>query len=296
LVEAGHEVIYLEDKGALAAKLQEVDGVFVRILDITPEMLKNAPNLKIISKHGVGLDNIALDAAKECGVVVTSTPNANSLAVAEFAFTLMMTLAKNVVPVVDAYKNSGLGIESRNKVSLGTELTGKTLGILGLGRIGSMVAKMAMGGFGMKVMLYDPYVKNPPEGIQQVDNVEEIYKAADFITLHLPLVPETKHMLNARAFELMKPTAILINCARGPIVDEAALIEALRSGKIGGAGLDVTDPEPAEPDNPLFTMSNVIVTPHYAPFTKETAEGVSKMGCENLIAFFAGKEMVGRIV
>ena len=295
LHQAGYDVVYLKERSQeeLAEKIKDVDALFVRIMDITADMLKSAPNLKMISKHGVGYDNIDVEAAKKLGIVVTLTPDANGLAVAEHAFSLMMSLAKNIAHISNSYKTTGF--ECRNKI-IGLELTGKTLGIIGCGRIGKRVAKMGFGGFGMKVLVYDPYITQVPEGCFQVDKVEELFAQSDFVTLHAPLTDETKHMINASTLAMMKPTAIFVNCARGPMVDEAALVEALKAGKIAGAGLDVTSVEPIPADHPLFSLDNAIITPHSAPSTKETSANVSRIGGENLIAFFSGKEPVGRLV
>ena len=295
LEQAGHEVIYLQqrEQSELEEKLKTVDGLFVRVMDITPEMMRQSPNLKIVSKHGVGVDNIALDAAKELGIAVTITPGANSQAVAEHAFALLMALAKNLAPVADAYRK--IGFEAKNYQE-GAELDGKTLGIIGCGRIGGRVAKMGWGGFDMKVLVYDPYLDAVPQGCQKVNSLMELAAQADMITLHAPLTPETHHMIDKAVLDAMKPSAYLINCARGPMIDEPALIQALQDGSIAGAGLDVTEAEPAEPGNPLFKMANVILTPHYAPATLDTAIKVSTIGCQNLVDFFAGKEPAGRLV
>ena len=148
----------------------------------------------------------------------------------------------------------------------------------------------------MRVLAYDPYAPQVPEGIIQISDMSEVVRQADVLSVFCPLTPSTHHIIDAEHLAMMKPSALFINCARGALVDEPALIEALRKGKLAGAGLDVTDPEPIEPDNPLLTMPNVIVTPHYAPSTKEAALRVSKMGCENILAVFAGREGVGRVV
>ena len=297
LVEAGHEVIYLEkrEQAELVEKIKDVDAVFVRVMDISREMIESAKNLKMISKHGVGVDNIDMEAAKDNGIVVTITPGANSQAVAEHAFALLMGVAKNIVPVSDLYRK--IGFEAKNYKN-GAELEGRTLGVIGCGRIGKRVAKMGYGGFDMNVLVFDPYLTQEqlPAGCTKVDTLEELLGKSDFVTLHAPLTEETHHLINAQALEAMKPTAYLINCARGPIIDEPALIAALKEGKIAGAGLDVTEAEPAEPGNPLFTMENVILTAHYAPSTVDTALKVSTIGSQNLIDFFAGGEPIGRLV
>lgn len=294
LKAAGHEVVFANrDMDVMKREIVDADAVFVRIIELPGELLSTAKKLKIVSKHGVGFDNIDLEYCKKAGVIVTTTPNANSLSVAEHAFALMMTLAKNIIPVSKEYKEIGFAAKNHTP---GVELTGKTLGLIGIGRIGSNFAKMCYHGFGMRVLAYDPYAKVTPEGITLVEDVNEVISQADVLSLHCALTDETRKMINAERLALMKPSAILINCARGPMVDEDALIEALNTGKLAAAGLDVTDPEPVEPNSDLFKLSNVIVTPHYAPTTLEAAIRVSKIGCENINAVLSGQEPVGRIV
>ncbi len=295
LEAAGHTIVRMatRDQSEMAEKIREADAVIVRILDMPAEIISNAPKLKIIAKHGVGLDNIDLNAAKEAGVAVTVTPNANSLSVAEHTFSLMLALSKNIPNVPNQYR--AIGFAAKN-CAPGVEVSGKTLGIIGCGQIGSRVARMAAGGFGMKVLVYDPYITEVPVGCELISDRDRIFKESDFITLHCVLRQETFHSVGQREFALMKPDTIFINCGRGPLVDEAALIKALGDGKIRGAGLDVTEKEPCDPDSPLFTMPNVILTPHYAPTTVEAAARVSKIAAENVIAYLGNGNVVGRIV
>ena len=295
LKKAGHTVAMMQsrDVAELEEKIKDADAVIVRILDIPAEVIRNAPKLKVISKHGVGVDNIDLEAAKAAGVAVSVTPGANSLSVAEHAVSMMLALAKNLPHVTEQYRRVGFAAKN---CAPGTEVSGKTIGLIGCGQIGSFVAKIALSGFGMKVLAYDPYAKQLPEGVERVDERDRIFKESDFITLHLALTPETLHGIGEREFGMMKPTAIFLNCARGPLVDEPALINALQQGKIAGAGLDVTEVEPCDADSPLFKMKNVILTPHYAPTTKEAAARVSKIAAENVIALLNGESVAGRIV
>lgn len=295
LEKAGHTITWMEtrDQSEMAEKIKQADAVIVRILDMPAEIISNAPKLKIIAKHGVGLDNIDLNAAKEAGIAVTITPSANSLSVAEHAFSLMLALAKNIPHVPNQYR--AVGFAAKN-CAPGVEVSGKTLGIIGCGQIGSRVAKMAAGGFGMKVLVYDPYITEVPDGCELISDRDRIFKESDFITLHCVLCQETFHSVGQREFSLMKPDAIFINCGRGPLVDEAALIKALQDGEIRGAGLDVTEKEPCDPDSPLFAMPNVILTPHYAPTTVEAAARVSQIAAENVIAYLGNGNVVGRIV
>lgn len=295
LEEAGHTVVWMETRAQaeLGEKLKDADAVLVRILDLPADVLRGAPKLKMIAKHGVGLDNIDLNAAKAAGIAVTVTPNANSLSVAEHTVALLLALSKNIPQVPNRYRE--IGFAAKN-CAPGVEVSGKTLGIIGCGQIGSRVAKIAANGFDMRVLVYDPYITEAPAGCELIADRDRVFGEADFITLHCALCPETFHSVGRRELGLMKPDAIFINCGRGPLVDEAALIAALQDGKIRGAGLDVTEKEPCDPDSPLFSMPNVILTPHYAPTTVEAAARVSRIAAENIVAFLGGGEVVGRIV
>lgn len=297
LKAAGHEVVCMEtlEESELREKIRDADGMLVRILPITRDMMESAPGLRIISKHGVGVDNFDLEAAKELGIAVTTAPDANGLSVAEHTMALLLAAAKNLVPVASAYKRIGFGAKNYRE---GVEISGKTLGIIGCGKIGSRVASMAANGFGMRVLAYDPYVTEAdvPGCVTLVSDREQVFREADFLSAHCYLSEETFHSIGAREFSLMKDGAVLINCARGPVVDEAAMIGALASGKLGGAGLDVTEAEPLDPESPLFRMENVVITPHYAPTTREAASKVARIAAENLVSFFADGTVVGRIV
>lgn len=295
LEQAGHTLLRMEtrEQSELAKKMREADAVIVRILDIPGEIIEHAPRLKLISKHGVGVDNIDLEAARRAGVAVTVTPGANSLSVAEHTIALLLSLSKNLPEITRQYRE--IGFAAKNGPA-GCEVTGKTLGIIGCGRIGRIVGKIALGGFDMRLLIYDPYLAESPCGGELTADRDRVFREADFLTLHLPLDADTYHNVGEREFSLMKPTAIFLNCARGPLVDEAALIRALQSGRIAAAGLDVTEQEPCPPDSPLFGMSNVLLTPHTAPAARETAVRVSRMAAENVVRFFRQEEISGRIV
>lgn len=293
---AGHEVEELGLKGGVeipAGQVADANALLVRIAEVTGELIAACPKLKVISKHGVGVDNIDLDAAKAHGVAVTITPGANSTSVAEHAFALLIALAKNLPTVCGKYRE--IGFAAKN-CAPGIEISGKTLGIIGCGRIGSRIAQMAHGGFGMRVLAYDPYITEAPEGVELVDERDRVFAESDFVTLHPVLNKETSGSVGAREFALMKRGAIFINCGRGPLVDEAALIAALQSGQLGGAGLDVTAQEPCPPDSPLFTMPNVLLTPHYAPTTTEAAVAVSRMAAQNVIDILNDMPVEGRLI
>lgn len=293
LKAAGHEVAELDMKGGAAVdpvRVGDADALLVRIAEVGAEALEACPRLKIISKHGVGVDNIDVEAAKARGVAVTIAPGANSTSVAEHAFALLMALAKNLPTVCGRYRE--IGFAAKN-CAPGVEISGKTLGVIGCGRIGSRIARMAHGGFGMRVLAYDPYLREAPEGVELVADRDRVFAQSDFVTLHPVLNRETEGSVGAREFALMKRGAIFINCGRGSLIDEDALIAALQSGHLGGAGLDVTAQEPCPPDSPLFAMPNVLLTPHYAPATAEAATAVSRVAAQNIIDFFNNQPIEG---
>lgn len=293
LKSAGHEVVELDMKGGVAVdplRVGDAEAMLVRIVEVGSELLERCPKLRIISKHGVGVDNIDVEAAKARRIAVTIAPGANSTSVAEHAFAMLMALAKNLPTVCSKYREIGFGAKN---CAPGIEISGKTLGVIGCGRIGSRIARMAVGGFGMKVLAYDPYISEAPEGVELVTDRDRVFAESDFVTLHPVLNKETENSVGAREFALMKRGAILINCGRGPLIDENALIDALQSGHLGGAGLDVTAQEPCPPDSPLFAMPNVLLTPHYAPTTTEAAAAVSRVAAQNIIDFFENKPIEG---
>lgn len=290
LRKAGHEIVMADrDMGIVNKEIVDSDAIVTRILEVPVPLLETAKKLKHISKHGVGVDNIPVDYCREHGIAVTIAPGANSQSVAEHALSLMLALAKNLKSVSNAYQK--IGFAAKNSPP-GMEIDAKTVGVIGCGRIGSRMARMCVG-LGMRVLVYDPYVDQIPAGAEKINDCDELFRQADVVTLHCLLNDETAHLVSAREFGLMKPTAILINCARGPVVDEAALIEALQKGQIAGAGLDVTNHEPCEPDSPLFQMENVILTPHYAPTTREASYKVSQTAAQNILDILDGKKPEG---
>ena len=270
----------------------DIQAVINRTRPIDRAWMDLYPNLKIIAYHGVGIDGIDLETAKERGIYVTITPGQNSLAVAEHAIALMFALSKQIVPLASRYGKEGFDCKYGLTYS---ELTGKTLGLIGLGNIGLRVARMARDGFGMKVLAYTRTLKEAEAGIEVVSR-EEIFRRADYVSLHLPMNPQTHHSVGKAEFELMKPTAFLINTARGGIVDQDALIAALQSGQIAGAGLDVTDPEHCPVDNPLLHMDNVVVTPHVAASSDEALIRVANMCIDGIEKVFRGEEPDCRVV
>lgn len=264
----------------LSLLTDKIDG---EIMDATGE------NLKIVANYAVGFDNINLDDAKKRNIAVTNTPGVLTESVAEHTFALMLAVAKNIVEA-DKFTRAGHYQSWEPELFLGTQLYQKTIGIIGAGRIGSFVAKAAKG-FEMKI-LYQDINRNPDfeaaTGAQFVD-LPALLANADFVSIHVPLLPETKHLLGEAHFNLMKKTAILTNTSRGPVVDEVALVEALKSGTIAGAGLDVYENEPNLTPG-LAELKNVVLTPHTASATVETRGAMSKIAAENIIAVLSGKE------
>ena len=237
---------------------------------VTRKVIEAAPKLRVVGRAGVGVDNVDIEAATQHGTVVMNTPGGNTVTTAELSFAMLLSLARKVP---QAHTSMTAGKWDR-KLFQGTELLGKTLGILGMGRIGSEVAKRALV-FGMRVIAYDPYLTEDRAkaiGAEFAAEVDDVYRVADFITVHMPVTPETKHMLNAAAFTKMKPGVRLVNCARGEIVVENDLVAALESGKVAGAALDVFAVEPLPADHPYRKQPNAILTPHLGASTQEAQE------------------------
>ncbi|HHY46724.1 MAG TPA: hydroxyacid dehydrogenase [Firmicutes bacterium] len=250
-------------------EIKGVHGVIVRTAPFTRAIIEAADSLMVIARHGVGVDNIDVAFATERGIPVANTPYANTISVAEHVIALMTALAKQL-PKYDAATREGQ-FEIRNTYSA-VDLDGKTLGIIGLGRIGRELAAKCAAAFNMKVVAYDPYVGEDimrQANVTNASSLDELLRQADFVSIHVPLVEETRGMIGARELALMKPTAFLINAARGGIVDENALAEALRNRQLAGAGIDVFAEEPPGPQNPLFNLDNVILTPHSGALTRE---------------------------
>ena len=260
-----------EIHGHLAQHLENADALIVRsAVMVDAALLEGAKKLRVIGRAGVGVDNIDLDAATRKGIAVMNTPGANAAAVAEHTLALMLALARHL-PRADQLTRSG---KWEKKSLQGTELKAKTLGIVGLGRIGMEVARRARA-FGMTVVAHDPFVSAVVAREMEIRllPLEDVYAAADYLTLHVGLTPQTAGMINADALRKMKPGVRLVNCARGELVDEAALAAALRSGHLAGAALDVFAQEPPK-RSPLLALENVVVTPHVAGSTREAQDAV----------------------
>jgi len=258
----------LEEEALLAA-VGDVDGIIIRANGrVSRKMLEAAPNLKVVARHGVGVEAIDRQAAAERGVVVVNTPSANDESVAEHCVGMMILLAKRMLEADRAARSGDW--EARYRL-IGVELDGKTLGLVGFGKIGQRVASIAHAGFAMTILYNDVLAYPQAEASMAARRLplEELLAAADFVSVHTPLLPTTRGLMGEAALHQMKPTAYLINTSRGPVVDQKALIRALQEKWIAGAGLDVFDPEPLPPDSPLRTMDNVVLSPHMAAHTDE---------------------------
>lgn len=290
LRQNGYEVVYGRgvDPQTLAEDLQGCQGAITRLAEMTARVLEKAPELKVIARHGAGVDSVDLDYCRAHGIQVLRNVGTNSVAVAEYAVTLLLACAKSLPQGTDMYQKGEFA--KARKVLKPVELSGKTLGLIGMGHVGRNVAQICGVGFGMRVLAFDPYAKQDglPDCVTLVTERDSVFREADFISVHVPATPETKGSIGAVDFSMMKRSAFVINTARGSIVDEQALIEALKNGVIAGAGLDVTQMEPAERANPLFAMDNVILTPHCAGSSVEAKEKASMAAAKGCHAVLTG--------
>jgi len=278
-------------KSVLLEEVKNIDGLYCVLTEkIDREVISIGKNLKAICQVAVGFDNIDVTAATERGIYVTNTPGVLTETTADFAWALMMAVARRVVEADKYVRRGDWKVPWGLMMFVGQDVWGKTLGIVGLGRIGSAVAKRALA-FNMKALYYD--IVRQPElekdlGIEYMD-LETLLKQADFVTVHVPLLPQTHHLIGERELKMMKRTACLVNTSRGPVVDEKALYKALKEGWIWGAGLDVWEKEPVEMDNPLLKLDSVVVAPHIASASIETRTKMAVMAAENLISILEGK-------
>jgi len=257
---------------ALLACIDNYDGLIVRsATKVTAPILQATRRLKVVGRAGVGVDNVDVEAATARGILVMNAPSGNTLTTAEHTFSLLLALAKNVPQATASMK----GGRWEKGVFLSVEVAGKTLGVIGLGRIGSEVARRAKG-FTMRVIAFDPFISEEAAKALGVELVEipDLFRRSDFISIHTPLTPETHHLIDGKAIAQMKPGVRIVNCARGGIIDEAALAEALKTGKVAGAALDVFEQEPIT-NSPLFGLSNFICTPHLGAASEEAQENVA---------------------
>jgi glyoxylate reductase len=273
-------------------KVRGIDGLLSLLTDrVDAHLMDSAPRLKVVSNLAVGFDNIDIPSATERGIPVGNTPGVLTDTTADFAFTLLMAAARRLQEGID-YVRAGKWKTWGPMLLMGQDIHGATLGIIGFGRIGQgMAARSA--GFGMRVLYYDVYRRQDLEqsmGVAYAD-LDTLYRESDFITVHTDLNEQTRHMINHDAFSRMKRSAIVINTARGPIVDPQALYDALKAGRIGGAALDVTEPEPIPIDSPLLTLPNCIIAPHIASASVATRGKMARIAAENLVAGLRGDRL-----
>ena len=300
LLEKSAEIIRPRDysRAAYLEALRDADGIIARKVPVRAEEMDHAPRLKVIARHGVGLDSVDLAAATKRGIVVTNTPGENRQSVAELTLGFMLALARRIPQAQAAISSLPKGdvgqftaLLQRHKLT-GIDLEGKALGIIGTGRIGSSVARMCTAAFDMKVTGYDPYVSREVMNsfrVKKVESLDELLPPVDFLTVHCPLTPETKGMVGRRELALMKKGAYVINAARGGIVNEQALYEVLCSEHIAGAALDVWEIEPPDPTSPLLHHPNLLATPHFAGTTEESLYRVGIAVVEEALTVLQGK-------
>jgi D-3-phosphoglycerate dehydrogenase len=289
------EVVEDISDASLTRAFAEADGAVIRALPIKNSVLENAKRLRIVSRHGVGYNNVDVDYLTARGIPLALTVDANAISVAEHTMFFLLTLAKNGL-VYDRAARTG-GWAKRESLDC-HDISGKTLLLVGFGRIGRAVAARARV-FGMKVFVHDPLVPSDAvtkEGCTPFAEIEAALPQADFLSVHVPLTDETKGMIGEAELALMRPSASVINTARGGIVDETALVAALKAGKLRGAGLDVFEDEPPAADNPLFALTNVVLSPHSAGLTLECAERMAVDSVKNVLAAFDGTLDAGTVV
>jgi D-3-phosphoglycerate dehydrogenase len=284
-IEVVVDTTLAKDPARLKAALAEADGIIIRSgTRLTAEVLAGQTRLRAIARAGVGVDNIDVPAASDSGIVVMNTPGGNTVSTAEHTMALMLALSRNVAPANDSLK---AGRWDRTKFT-GSQLEGKTLGVVGLGRVGLAVARRALG-FEMTVLGFDPFLsaeKAREFGIESVARLDDLWGRCDYVTLHTPLTPETRNIVGREAIARMKPGVRVINCARGGLIDEPALAEALDAGRVAGAAVDVFDPEPPPADHPLVNHPRVLVTPHLGASTEEAQVSVAVEAARLLIDYF----------
>jgi glyoxylate reductase len=283
---------YAPPKKVIVEKAKNVDALATLLSDkIDAEVFDAAPRLKIVAQMAVGFDNVDVQEATRRGIYVTNTPEVLTDTTADFAWTLLMAVARRVVEA-DKYVRTGQWkVGWHPSMMSGRDIHHATIGIVGAGRIGYAMAKRAKG-FDMKILFYDVISRPEMEkdfGAKRVD-LDTLLKESDFVSVHVPLMKETYHLVNAEKLRLMKKTAYLVNNSRGPVIDEKALYEALKGGRIAGAGLDVFEQEPTPVDNPLLKFDNVVVAPHISSASYETRSRMAEMVAGDLVAFFEGKK------
>lgn len=296
LGEIDAEIVRAEcaTEGEVLEALVECDAIITQWAPVTRAVMESAGRCRAISRNGIGVDNIDLAAAEDLGLAVLNVPAYCIPEVADHAMSLVLALIRKTKPTINAV---AAGVWDHRHMIPVRRINTQVLGIIGLGRIGSAVAQRARPFF-KEVWACDPYIEQVcfKNTCTVRKTHEEIWQGADVITLHVPHTEETEHMINAESLRMMKESAYLVNTCRGAIVDTNALVEALRSGELAGAGVDVHEQEPLPEDHPLREMNNVIITPHVAYYSEESIEQARRETCENLVRFFRGEEPISRLV
>jgi D-3-phosphoglycerate dehydrogenase / 2-oxoglutarate reductase len=293
LTDAGCEVILLsgsKDEAEVAETLatRPVDAVLSRTLTLDGAAMRSCPTLKMISKHGAGVNNVDVDAATTLGIPVTYTPGANARAVAELAIGLMLAAARRIT-----WFDTQLKAGRWTPVPDGVELAGRTLGLVGFGNVGSKVGALGTA-LGMDVVAYDPVLTSASDGVRAASSLEEVLRVADVLSLHVPLTDDTRGMIGGGELDLLPDGAIVINTARGPVLDDVALVAALRGGRLRAAGIDTLAHEPIRPDDPLRALENVVLTPHVGGSTVAALRTVSAMAARNVLTMMRGEPVEER--
>jgi D-3-phosphoglycerate dehydrogenase / 2-oxoglutarate reductase len=292
ILKKAAEVVYIPsgDHEEIKKALKDVTGIMLdTTIKFTPEIMDSAPNLKVISRTGTGVDNVDVEAATQRGILVLHTPDANTVTVAEHTVALIGALTKHLV-FLDSETRQGK-FKTARRLYLPVDLDGKTLGIIGYGRIGKQVAKKCIGAFNMKVIIYDPYISDDvvAPGVVRYSNEEQVYKEADVLSIHCPMTSETKHHIGEKVLSLMKPSAYLVNTARGNIVDEVYVAKMLDEGKLAGAGFDVLANEPPLDNEVFLSNPKTIVSPHSAALTNECTVRVACEAAAGIVDYLEGR-------
>lgn len=292
ILEKVGEVVYMPQGGLedFTRLVKDVTAVMMdTTINFTPELMDTSPQLEVISRTGTGVDNINIEAATKRGILVLHTPDANTISVAEHTLALMGAITKHLL-FLDTETRKG-NFKTVRRLYKPIDLDGKILGIIGYGRIGRAVAKKCMAAFNMKVIIYDPYVSDSDidHDIIRCNLEEQVYREADILSLHIPLTGETKNHVNESKLSLMKPTAYLINTARGSLVDETYLAKMLREDRLAGVAFDVMSKEPPELNDDLMSAPNLIITPHSAPLTAECTVRVACEAANGIADYFEGR-------
>ena len=293
ILKKSAEVVYIPsgDHEEIKKMLSDISGIMLdTTIKFTGELMDSAPNLKVISRTGTGVDNVDVEAATKRGILVLHTPDANTVTVAEHTVAFIGALTKYLL-FLDSETRQGK-FKTARRLYLPVDLEGKTLGIIGYGRIGKQVAKKCMGAFNMKVIVYDPYIKEDvlAPGVTLYKKEEDVYKEADVLSIHCPMTPETKHHIDEKLLSLMKPSAFLVNTARGNMVDEVYVAKMLDEGRLAGAGFDVLANEPPVDGEVFLQNPKTIVSPHTAALTNECTVRVACEAASGIVDYLEGRQ------